>query len=183
MAKHPASTHANPAATTDNSGADPSTAEFGIRDQAHLSPEVLAAAKTLGAEYSAFVAKHRAAKPKATATTVAGDQRTRPSQRQQDQEPQCARGEARMTTAPVLQPAGTPDQCMVVTETGLMPIPTGIPTNLGARMLPTAPLLTASNGAANNLGLQTDSSLSKKRRTGLTETDWKTMDYQDTESE
>jgi hypothetical protein len=31
--------------------------------------------------------------------------------------------------------------------------------------------------------LQPDSSLSKKRRTGLSKTDWKTMDYQDTESE
>jgi hypothetical protein len=243
MAKHPAAMHANPTATTDNGDADLTTADFGSQDQAHSSPGVLAAAKKLGVEYSVFIAKHRAAKPKATATTVAGDRRTRPSQRQQDQELQGARGEARMTTAgrpdlgsgqgqthsppqpprrrprsstprtldldnpgehkearltpgqhplstgpgtlriPALQPAGTPDQCMLVAETDQVPMPTGNPTNLGARVLPAAPLLSASNGAANNLGLQPDSSLSKKRRTGLSKTDWKTMDYQDTESE
>ena len=84
---------------------------------------------------------------------------------------------------PALQPAGTPDQSMLVAKTDQVPMPTGNPTKPGARVLPAAPPSSASDGVANNLDRQPGPSLSKKRRTGLTKADWKTMDYQDTESE
>ena len=64
------------------------------------------------------------------------------------------------------------------------PLPnTGNIINHGTMAPSTASPSSASEQPANNLDLQPDSSLSKKRRTGLTKTDWKTMDYQDTESE
>ena len=82
-----------------------------------------------------------------------------------------------------LQPAGSPEQCKLVAKTDQAPMPTGNPTKHGTKGLPAAPPSSASDGVANNLGRQPDPSPSKKQRTGLTKADWKTMDYQDTESE
>jgi hypothetical protein len=84
---------------------------------------------------------------------------------------------------PALQLVGPPEQSKLVAKTDQASLPTSNPAKHGTKALPAASPSSASDGVANNLGRQPDPSPSKKQRTGLTKADWKTMDYQDTESE
>ena len=85
---------------------------------------------------------------------------------------------------PALQLAGSPALSKQVAKVDQASLPkTSNPIKHGTKALPAASPSSASDGVANNLGRQPDPSPSKKQRTGLTKADWKTMDYQDTESE
>ena len=85
---------------------------------------------------------------------------------------------------PALQLTGSPAQKKQVAKTDQASLPkTSKPIKRGTKALPAASPSSASDGFANNHDQQPVPIPSKKQRTGLTKADWKTMDYQDTESE